>query len=72
MLFSALASEHIHIIDLRWGKLKDIGYAALTIDGDSNVIRNLLTKLRAQCYDVKMSEFYSMWFGNQWEISNLI
>jgi len=60
MLFSALASKHIKIMDLRLGKLNDIGYAALAIEGDSNEIRNLLTKLRAKCYDVNMIESYRM------------
>lgn len=47
-------------MDLRLGKLNDIGYAALAIEGDSNEIRNLLTKLRAKCYDVNMIESYRM------------
>ena len=60
ILLSALASEHINIIDLRLGKLNDIGYSALAIDGDSNIIKNLLTKLGEQFYEANLIEFHSM------------
>ncbi len=60
ILLSALASEHINIIDLRLGKLNDIGYSALAIDGDSNIIRSLLTKLGEQFYEANLIEFHSM------------
>ena len=60
ILLSALASKHINIIDLRLGKLNDIGYSALAIDGDSNIIRNLLSKLGEQFYEANLIEFHSM------------
>ncbi|MBJ2175210.1 histidinol-phosphatase HisJ family protein [Aureibaculum sp. A20] len=60
ILLSALSSKDINIIDLRLGKLNNVGYSALAIDGDSNVIRNLLTKLGDQYYEANLIEFYSM------------
>ncbi len=60
ILLSALASEHINIIDLRLGKLNDIGYSAVAIDGDNNVIKNLLSKLGEQFYEANLIEFHSM------------
>ena len=60
ILLSALGSQHINIIDLRLGKLNDIGYSALAVDGDSNIIRNLLTKLGEQFYEANLIEFHSM------------
>lgn len=59
ILLSALASKHINIKDLRLGKLNDVGYSALAIDGDSHVIRNLLTKLGDQYYEANLIEFHS-------------
>ncbi|MBT8384969.1 MAG: histidinol-phosphatase HisJ family protein, partial [Bacteroidia bacterium] len=60
ILLSALASKNINIMDLRLGKLNDIGYSALAIDGDSNIIRNLLSKLGEQYYEANLIEFHSM------------
>ena len=59
ILLSALASKHINIKDLRLGKLNDVGYSALAIDGDSDVIRNLLSKLGEQYYEANLIEFHS-------------
>jgi len=60
ILLSALASQHINIIDLRLGKLNDTGYSAIATDGDSNIIRNLLSKLGDQYYEANLIEFHSM------------
>ncbi len=60
ILLSALASKHINIIDLRLGKLNNTGYSAIAIDGDSSVIKNLLTKLGDQYYEANLIEFHSM------------
>lgn len=60
ILLSALASKHINIIDLRLGKLNNVGYSAVAIDGDSNVIKNLLSKLGDQYYEANLIEFHSM------------
>ncbi|MDB0040687.1 histidinol-phosphatase HisJ family protein [Algibacter sp.] len=59
ILLSALGSKHINIKDMRLGKLNDVGYSALAIDGDSNVIRNLLLKLGDQYYEANLIEFHS-------------
>ncbi|PWH82497.1 hypothetical protein DIS18_09605 [Algibacter marinivivus] len=59
ILLSALASKNINIKDLRLGKLNAIGYSALAIDGDSNVIRNLLSNLGEQYYEANLIEFHS-------------
>lgn len=59
ILLSALASKNINIKDLRLGKMNDVGYSAIAIDGDSNVIRNLLTKLGDQYYEANLIEFHS-------------
>jgi len=59
ILLSALGSKHINIKDLRLGKINDVGYSALAIDGDSNVIRNLLSKLGNQYYEANLIEFHS-------------
>ena len=59
ILLSALGSKHINIKDLRLGKLNDVGYSALAIDGDSNVIRNLLSKLGDQYYEANLIEVHS-------------
>ena len=37
-----------------------IGYSALAIDGDSNVIRELLNRLGEQYYEANLIEFHSM------------
>jgi histidinol-phosphatase (PHP family) len=60
ILLSALASKNINIIDLRLGKRNKIGYSALAIDGDSNVINNLLSKLGEQYYEANLVEFHSI------------
>lgn len=59
ILLSALASKNINIIDLRLGKLNDVGYSALAIDGDSNIIKNLLSRLGDQYYEASLIEFHS-------------
>ena len=60
ILLSALASKNINIIDMRLGKLNNMGYSALAIDGDSNVINDLLSKLGSQYYEANLIEFHSM------------
>ncbi|MEN8188195.1 MAG: histidinol-phosphatase HisJ family protein, partial [Bacteroidota bacterium] len=60
ILLSALASKNINIIDLRLGKRNKIGYSALAVDGDVNVINNLLQKLGDQYYEANLVEFYSL------------
>ena len=59
ILLSALASKNINIKDLRLGKLNDIGYSAIAVNGDSNVIRNLLNKLGDQYFEANLIEFHS-------------
>lgn len=59
ILLSALASKGINITDLRLGMLNNVGYSALTIEGDSNTIRYLLTKLGDQYYEANLIEFHS-------------
>ena len=59
ILLSALASKNINIIDLRLGKRNKIGYSALAVDGDSNVINDLLTKLGDQYYEANLIELHS-------------
>lgn len=59
ILLSALASKNINIIDLRLGKRNKIGYSALAVDGDKNVINNLLNKLGDQYYESNLIEFHS-------------
>ena len=59
ILLSALASKSINIIDMRLGKRNKVGYSALAIDGDSNVIRGLLSKLGEQYYEANLVEFHS-------------
>ena len=60
ILLSALASKSINIIDMRLGKRNKVGYSALAIDGDSNVIRGLLSKLGEQYYEANLVELHSM------------
>ena len=59
ILLSALASKNINIIDLRLGKRNKIGYSALAVDGDVNIINNLLSKLGSQYYEASLIEFHS-------------
>ncbi len=60
ILLSALASKNINIIDFRLGNRNEVGYSALAIDGDSNVINNLLTKLGSQYFEANLIEFHSL------------
>lgn len=60
ILLSALSSKDINIIDLRLGKLNNVGYSAIAVDGDSNIIRNLLSNLGEQYYEANLIEFHSM------------
>ncbi len=60
ILLSALASKGINIIDLRLGKRNKVGYSALAIEGDSNVIRNLLGRLGDNYFEANLVEFHSM------------
>ncbi len=60
ILLSALASKNINIIDFRLGKLNKVGYSALAVEGDRNIINNLLTKLGEQYYEADLIEFHSM------------
>jgi histidinol-phosphatase (PHP family) len=59
ILLSALASKNINIKDLRLGHLNNVGYSAIAVKGDSNIIRNLLNKLGNQYYEANLIEFYS-------------
>jgi len=59
ILLSALASKDINIKDLRLGHLNNVGYSALAVSGDSNVIRNLLSVLGEQYYEANLIEFHS-------------
>jgi len=60
ILLSALASKNINIIDFRLGKRNKIGYSALVVEGDNNIINNLLTKLGPHYYEANLIEFHSM------------
>ena len=60
ILLSALASKNINIIDLRLGKRNKMGYSAIAVSGDKNVINNLLSKLGDQYYEANLIEFHSM------------
>jgi len=60
ILLSALTSKHVNIIDLRLGKLNNIGYSAIAVEDDSNIIKNLLSKLGNQYYEANLIEFHSM------------
>ena len=60
ILLSALASKNINITDFRLGKLNKVGYSALSVQGDSHVINNLLSKLGEQYYEATLVEFHSM------------
>ena len=59
ILLSAVASKNINIIDLRLGHLNNVGYSAIAVNGDSNVIKNLLNKLGDQYYEASLVEFHS-------------
>ena len=59
ILLSALASKNINIMDLRLGGLNDLGYSAIAVNGDSNIIKNLLTKLGGQYHEANLIEFHS-------------
>jgi histidinol-phosphatase (PHP family) len=60
VLLSALASKNINIIDFRLGKKNKMGYSALAVEGDNNVINNLLTKLGPHYHEANLIEFHSM------------
>lgn len=60
ILLSALASKNINIVDLRLGKRNKVGYSALAVDGDRNVIKSLLNKLGEQYFEANLIEFHSM------------
>lgn len=60
VLLSALASKNINIIDLRLGKRNKIGYSAIAVNGDKNVINNLLSKLGDHYYEANLIEFHSL------------
>ena len=60
VLLSALASKNINIIDFRLGKRNKIGYSALAVDGDKNVINSLLGKLGPHYHEANLIEFHSM------------
>ena len=60
ILLSALASKGINIVDLRLGKRNKVGYSALAIEGDPNVIRNLLGRLGDNYFEANLVEFHSM------------
>ena len=38
----------------------NVGYSAIAIDGDSNVIRNLLSNLGEQYFEANLIEFHSV------------
>ena len=59
ILLSALASKSINIIDLRLGKRNKVGYSAIAVNGDKNLINNLLSKLGDQYYEANLIEFHS-------------
>ncbi|MDZ7614894.1 MAG: hypothetical protein U5K51_15275 [Flavobacteriaceae bacterium] len=60
ILLSALASRNINIVDMRLGKKGKTGYSALAVEGDPNVIRNLLNKLGPQYHEASLVLFHSM------------
>ncbi len=60
VLLSALASKNINIIDFRLGKKNKMGYSALAVEGDNNVINNLLSKLGPHYHEANLIEFHSM------------
>lgn len=51
ILLSALASQNINVMDLQLGHRGNKGYAALGVDGDPRVVRDLLSKLGDQFYE---------------------
>jgi histidinol-phosphatase (PHP family) len=51
ILLSALASQNINVMDLQLGHRGNKGYAALGVDGNPRVIRELLTRLGDQFYE---------------------
>jgi HisJ family histidinol phosphate phosphatase len=60
ILLSALASRNINIVDFRLGNLNNIGYSALGVNGDSNIIKNLLLSLGEQYQEANLIEFHSL------------
>lgn len=51
ILLSALASQNINVKDLQLGHRGNKGYAALGVDGNPRVVRELLTKLGDQFHE---------------------
>jgi histidinol-phosphatase (PHP family) len=51
ILLSALASQNINVMDLQLGHRGNKGYAALGVDGNPRVIRELLTRLGDQFHE---------------------
>ncbi len=51
ILLSAMASQNINIMDLQLGHRGHKGYAALGVDGDSGVVRDLLSHLGDQFHE---------------------
>ena len=59
ILLSALVSKNINIIDCCLGKRNKIGYSAIVVNGDENVVNYLLSKLGNQYYEANLIEFHS-------------
>ncbi len=51
ILFSALASKGVNVVDMQLGKIGGRGYAVLCVDGDDNDIEKLLTQLGPQFHE---------------------
>jgi histidinol-phosphatase (PHP family) len=51
ILLSAIASQNINITDLQLGHRGNKGYAALGVDGNSSVVRELLSQLGDQFHE---------------------
>jgi len=60
ILLSALASKQINIIDMQLAHKNKIAYAALAIEGDSFIIKDLLTKLGSNYSEASYIEFHSI------------
>lgn len=59
ILLSALASKMINVIDMQLAHKNKIAYAALAVDGDSFIIRDLLTKLGSNYLEASYISFHS-------------
>lgn len=51
ILLSALASQNINVIDLKLGQRGQKGYALLSIDGNAQMAKTILTKLGPQFFE---------------------